>query len=152
MNIKAWQPYKIENQRLMVWPSRKVLFMFSFLLVWWWLVRYLEVTALCIRRFSPTATMPKWKSSYDSNRKYNPNREKQFVWQKKGGHGEAFCKLCNCSIAPRQSNLHNYEKAVKHKYKFWRNIFVWLVALWSVLLLNNTVYSISWSKLMKLNE
>jgi len=41
---------------------------------------------LCIRRFSPTATMPKWKSSYDSNRKYNPNWEKQFVWLKKGGH------------------------------------------------------------------
>ena len=60
--------------------------------------KYLEVTALCIRRFSPTATMPKWKSSYDSNRKYNPNWEKQFVWLKKGGHhGEAFCKLCNCS-------------------------------------------------------
>ena len=62
--------------------------------------------------------MPKWKSSYDSNRKYNPNWEKQFVWLKKDGHhGESFCKLCNCSIAPRQSNLHNHEKPVKHKNK-----------------------------------
>ena len=61
--------------------------------------------------------MPKWKSSYDSNRKYNIQWEKTFAWLTKStdGSDSAYCKLCRCTIAPRLSNLTNHEKTEKHK-------------------------------------
>ena len=61
--------------------------------------------------------MPKWKSSYDSNRKYNAAWEKNFVWLSKSTDGSesAHCKLCRCNIVPRLSNLTLHETTEKHK-------------------------------------
>jgi len=59
----------------------------------------------------------KWKTSYDSNRKYGRKWEETFVWVQKAGDGSeaAYCKLCHCNILPRISNLSNHEKSEKHK-------------------------------------
>ena len=61
--------------------------------------------------------MPKWKSSYGSNRKYNVQWEKIFVWLTKSTDGSksAYCKLCRCNIVPRLSNLTNHGATEKHK-------------------------------------
>ena len=61
--------------------------------------------------------MPKWKPSYDSNRKYNIQWEKRFVWLTKSTDGSnlTYCKLCRCTIVLRLSNLINHETTVKHK-------------------------------------
>ena len=59
--------------------------------------------------------MPKWKPSYDSNRKYNIQWEKAFVWLTKSTDGSAYCKLCRCTIVPKLSNLTNHEAIEKHK-------------------------------------
>jgi len=63
--------------------------------------------------------MPKWKASYDSNRKCNSDWEKQFLWLKKGCfNGEAYCsRFCNCSITARHSSLVGHEGTGKHKKK-----------------------------------
>jgi len=60
----------------------------------------------------------KWKTSYDSNRKYRSKWEETFVWAQKAADGsEATCKLCHCNILPRVSNLSNREKSEKHKWR-----------------------------------
>jgi hypothetical protein len=59
----------------------------------------------------------KWKTSYNSNRKYGRKWEETFVWVQKAGDGSeaAYCKLCHCNILSRISNLSNHEKSEKHK-------------------------------------
>ncbi|XP_067125821.1 zinc finger protein 862-like [Centruroides vittatus] len=61
--------------------------------------------------------MPKWKSTYDNNRKYNDKWKDKFPWIKKvtDGSESAYCKLCRCTIFPRLSNLSNHDKSDKHK-------------------------------------
>ena len=59
--------------------------------------------------------MPKWKPSYESNRKYNIQWEKAFVWLTKSTHGSAYCKLCRCTIVLKLSNLTNHKATEKHK-------------------------------------
>ena len=63
------------------------------------------------------AEMGKWKSSYDSGRKYREEWEKQFVWVKsqRGKDGSAYCKLCSCLIQPKRNALVLHEKSEKHR-------------------------------------
>ena len=58
----------------------------------------------------------KWKSSYDSARKYNPEWEKKYVWCCKapGNSDEAYCKLCKCTLNPKTSSQSDHEKTKKH--------------------------------------
>ncbi|XP_050724635.1 uncharacterized protein LOC127002594 [Eriocheir sinensis] len=59
----------------------------------------------------------KWKSLYDSSRKFKDEWEIFFLWVKQSsdGSGEAFCKLCHCNLVPRLSSLQNHEKSDKHQ-------------------------------------
>ena len=62
------------------------------------------------------ASSSKWKSSYDSGRKYNKTWESKFTWLSKTSDGseDGFCKLCHTSIKPKQSNFTKHEKSEKH--------------------------------------
>lgn len=61
--------------------------------------------------------MPKWKSSYDSQRKYKCEWERTYLWVKEApdGKGDAYCKLCLCNLNPRISVLQKHEQTEKHK-------------------------------------
>ena len=62
--------------------------------------------------------MPKWKSSYDSTRKFKPVWEKEFPWIKKHDKTEeAYCKLCRKSIAPRKAAIIQHSKTKEHSLK-----------------------------------
>ena len=57
----------------------------------------------------------KWKGTYDSGRKYNKAWEGKFIWLTKASDGsDAFCKLCNATIRPKQANLTKHEETEKH--------------------------------------
>lgn len=60
--------------------------------------------------------MPKWKGSYDSDRKYNKSWEGKYVWVRRASDGSesAFCKLCKIQIAPKSSRLADHEKSKGH--------------------------------------
>lgn len=64
-----------------------------------------------------TITMPKWKSFYDSQRKYKCEWERTYLWVKEApdGTGDAYCKLCLCNLNPRLYILQKHEKTEKHK-------------------------------------
>ena len=61
--------------------------------------------------------MPKWKSCYDSQRKYKSEWERTYLWVKEApdGKGDAYCKLCLCNLNPRFSSLQQHEQTGKHK-------------------------------------
>ncbi|XP_066960919.1 uncharacterized protein [Macrobrachium rosenbergii] len=63
--------------------------------------------------------MPKWKNVYDGQRKYKNEWEKKFLWLKEApdGRGYAYCKLCFCTLIPRQPVLQKHEQSEKHKKK-----------------------------------
>ena len=59
----------------------------------------------------------KWKGSYENSRQYNPKWEKEFSWLSKNSNGNAYCKYCHCSVAPKHTNIKQHENSVKHKSK-----------------------------------
>lgn len=61
----------------------------------------------------------KWKTSYDTSRRFKDEWERQFMWVKESsdGSGEAYCKVCHCNLVPRLSSLQNHEKSGKHQKK-----------------------------------
>ena len=61
--------------------------------------------------------MRKWKVAYDSNRKYNSEWEKRFVWLKRrdASGPEGLCKLCHCTVACKLDSLTKHEKTLKHR-------------------------------------
>lgn len=61
----------------------------------------------------------KWKTSYDSGRKYRKDWEEEFTWvsQAMDGSDKAFCRYCRVDITPRISCLRSHEGTDKHKLK-----------------------------------
>ena len=61
--------------------------------------------------------MGKWKASYDSERKFQSEWSKEFLWAKESpdGSGSAYCKLCKSNIVPRKHSLKQHEDTEKHK-------------------------------------
>ena len=59
--------------------------------------------------------MPKWKTNYDSGRKYKSEWEKDFPWVTKSASSEeAFCKLCKKNIVPKKANLESHQQSQSH--------------------------------------
>ena len=58
--------------------------------------------------------MPKWKTTYDSGRKYNSKWEKDFSWLSEAPNSKdkAYCKLCHRPLQPKRDALVNHEKKV----------------------------------------
>ena len=62
--------------------------------------------------------MPKWKCSYESGRKYKTAWEKEFPWiQKNSKAEEAYCKVCQKSLAPRKAALTQHAQTKEHRQK-----------------------------------
>ncbi|KAK3756693.1 hypothetical protein RRG08_013958 [Elysia crispata] len=59
----------------------------------------------------------KWKGSYENSRQYNPKWKKEFSWLSKNSNGDAYCKYCHCSVAPKHTNIKQHKNSVKHKSK-----------------------------------
>ena len=59
----------------------------------------------------------KWKSHYDSARKFKAEWQKKYPWVEKAkdGSDDAHCSLCRQNITPRLSNVDKHEQTVKHK-------------------------------------
>ena len=64
--------------------------------------------------------MPKWKNSYESGRKYKSVWEKKFPCIKKNSNSsqeEAYCKICQKSIAPQKATISQHAQTKEHKQK-----------------------------------
>ena len=61
--------------------------------------------------------MGKWKSGYDSDRKFKKEWLNEFLWitEATDGSSSAFCKVCNCSIMPKKCSLVAHANSKKHK-------------------------------------
>ena len=60
--------------------------------------------------------MPKWKPTYDSDRKYKEEWEAKFTWLKRAPNKvDAYCKICNCTIKSKFFNFSQHEVSAKHK-------------------------------------
>lgn len=67
----------------------------------------------------PSLNMPKWKSYYDSDRKYKKEWEKKYSWLQKaqGNSDDAFCTLCHCTVKSKLYHFAQHEQSSKHKSK-----------------------------------
>ena len=65
------------------------------------------------------STKKKWKTSYDTGRKFRKDWEEQFAWvsQAKDGSDKAFCRYCHVDITVRLSCLKSHEGTDNHKLK-----------------------------------
>ena len=61
--------------------------------------------------------MGKWKSGYDSDRKFKKEWMKEFLWvtEAPDGSQSAYCKLCKCNIIAKKCSLVAHENTSKHK-------------------------------------
>ncbi|CAB3986321.1 zinc finger MYM-type 6-like [Paramuricea clavata] len=59
----------------------------------------------------------RWKSHYDSSRKFKSDWTRKYPWIKKAmdGSDDAHCSLCRTNITPRLSNISKHEESAKHK-------------------------------------
>lgn len=68
------------------------------------------------RKLRESGSMSKWKSSYDTGRKYKQSWEQRLSWVEKANDAteNAFCKTCKATIFPKISSLINHERSQKH--------------------------------------
>ena len=60
----------------------------------------------------------KWKSHYDTARKFRPEWQTKYPWLQKvtDGSEDAYSgSLCRTNLVPKLSNLNHHEESVKHK-------------------------------------
>lgn len=59
----------------------------------------------------------KWKSHYDTSRKFKAEWQRKYPWVEKAKDGshDAHCSFCRQNITPRLSNLDKHEQTTKHK-------------------------------------
>ena len=59
----------------------------------------------------------KWKSYYDTARKFKAEWQRKYPWVEKAkdGSDDAHCSFCRQNITPRLSNLDKHEQTAKHK-------------------------------------
>ena len=65
------------------------------------------------------ADMPKWKSKYDCERKYQEKWEKDFSWltASPDEKDKAYCKICHRSLQAKRDAFVPHEKTDVHKSK-----------------------------------
>ena len=63
--------------------------------------------------------MPKWKNSYESGRKFKRAWEREFPWIKKHSvtSEDAYCKICEKTVAPRKDAITQHSQTKEHKEK-----------------------------------
>lgn len=58
----------------------------------------------------------RWKSFYDSSRKFKTEWQKKYPWIQKAtdGSDDAYCSICRANITPKLSNIGKHEQSAKH--------------------------------------
>ena len=60
--------------------------------------------------------MPKWNSSYDSSRNYQPAWETSLAGLRKADKSsDAWCKLCNVTIQSKLCTIKKHGESTKHR-------------------------------------
>lgn len=100
-------------------PRYSLSLCFSIFIIQTLKTRGLILTARWERSFflSKIVDMPKWKSSYDTGRKYNSKWEKDFNWVSEAPNtkDKAYCKLCRRVLQAKRDALATHEKSDIHR-------------------------------------
>ncbi len=78
---------------------------------------YDQKSFMSLSKLAASGRGNKWKSHYNSSRKFKPEWQHKFNWVRKAidGSQDAHCSLCKANITPRLSNLNQHEQSAKHK-------------------------------------